>query len=297
MSEQRARAEIERAFPKLSVREITFLGAGVDSEVYLVNGDRVFRFPKRPAGERALRREIAVLQKLARQLPVATPSFLHIGRLASTGLLFAGYRLIPGEPLTSALFSSLAPSGQERVIATLAAVLQSVHSFPVADAVALGVEQVPTREWVEARWSHGRATVLPLLSPPTALALASLIEHFSEDDRNFEYTPCLLYADFAPEHVLFDRDVNEITGIIDWGDLAIGDPDFDLLYLYQDYGEDFVRRLLTYYPHLEPARLLTKLRVFTACDYVETIAVPTPDRAASEVGDAVAALGSLLRQQ
>ena len=48
-------------------------------------------------------------------------------------------------------------------------------------------------------------------------------------------------------------------------------PNFDLLYLRQDYGEDFVHRLLGHYAHPDPARLFEKLRVFDACDQINTI--------------------------
>ena len=272
MSEERIRAEIERAVPEVGVREILVLGAGVDSEAYLVNGEWVFRFPKREEVARALRREVKLLPKLAGRLPVATPEFGYIRRRADSGLLFAGYRFIPGEPLTPELFASLAAGDQEGLLATLANFLRAVHSFPVAEAIACGVEELDLRTWVEESWSGGREVVLPLLTPEDGRALARLIRGFHADDRNHAATPCLLYADFAPEHVLYDRAARAIAGIIDWGDLAIGEPDFDLMYLYQDYGQDFVRRLLAHYPHREPERLLGKLRVFTACDYVNTIA-------------------------
>jgi aminoglycoside 2''-phosphotransferase len=295
VSEQAARSNIERAFPALRVRELAFLGAGEDSDAYLVNGEWVFRFPRRAEVARALQREIAVLPKLAPRLPVAIPRFEYVARQAATGLLFAGYRLIPGEPLTPDRFAALAPAAQQPVLVTLAAVLRGIHGFPVAEAAALGVETLSTRDWVADCWSQGRGAVLPRLARDEGAALARLIERFLGDAQNFAYTACLLYGDFAPEHVLYDPAARAIAGIIDWGDLAIGDPDFDLLYLYQDYGEEFVLRLLAHYPHAEPARLLTKLRVFNACDYIRTIAAGRQYGADGEaVREATDALRDLL---
>ena len=123
------------------------------------------------------------------------------------------------------------------------------------------------------------AQVLALLTPRDGAALARLIEGFLAEARNFAYTPRLLYADFAQEHVLYDAGARGIVGVIDWGDLATGDPDYDMLYLRQDYGEDFVRRLLGHYQHPEPAHLFQKLRVFDACDHVNTIAASHRDPA------------------
>lgn len=68
-----------------------------------------------------------------------------------------------------------------------------------------------------------------------------------------------------------------------------------MLYLRQDYGEDFVRRLLGHYQHPEPAHLFQKLRVFDACDHVNTIAASHRDPAECEVvRESVTALGEIL---
>lgn len=83
ISEQRARTEIARAFPELPVRDIPFLGAGMDSDAYLVDDEWVFRFPKREAAARALGQEVAVRPKLAGRLPMATPRFAYVGQRAA----------------------------------------------------------------------------------------------------------------------------------------------------------------------------------------------------------------------
>ena len=135
--------------------------------------------------------------------------------------------------------------------------------------------------------------MLPLLAPPEGAALVRLIEGFLGDAQNFAYTSSLLYAD-SPEHVLYDADARRIVGIIDWGDLATGDPDFDLLYLRQDYGEAFVARLLDHYAHPDPARLFEKLRVFDACDQINTIVERGSVADEDSVYEATAALRAIL---
>jgi hypothetical protein len=71
------------------------------------------------------------------------------------------------------------------------------------------------------------------------------------------------------------------------------------MYVYQDYGADFVQRLLAHYPHAEPGRLLEKLRVFNACDYVNTIVACGQGESAAgsmEARESRDALVELLRQ-
>ena len=273
MSVERARSDITRALPPIRVDDIRLLGAGVDSDAYLVNGEWVFRFPKREAASMALAREIALLPNLAERLPVQVPYFEYVGEQAEGELLFVGYRLIPGKPLTPELFEALSHEAQERVLATLAEFLEIVHAFPIADAQMAGVEHLSTRKLVADLWKRVRSEVLAQLSPADGRAVSSLIEQFLNDPYNFSNAPRLLYADFAPEHILYDRDADEISGIIDWGDMAIGDPDYDLTYLYQDYGAAFVERLLVHLTHAEPARLFQKLRVFNAYDYLSDLAI------------------------
>jgi aminoglycoside 2''-phosphotransferase len=299
----RVSADIERSFPELAVHEIGFLGAGMDSEAYLVNDELVFRFPMREAVSHALAREIALLPKLAPRLPVAVPRFEYVGRQSSSGLLFVGYPLIPGEPLTLELFESLDPADQESILDTLAAILRAVHTFPLEEAVAAGLPSFSARARMQAIWTDLRERALPLLGKAYARALAATIEGYFADGRNLDVEPpCLLYADFAPEHILYDRATRAITGLIDWGDMTIGDTDYDLLYLYQDYSEDLVRRLIVFdltphAPPTDPERLLLKLRVFNACDYIRDIALARdampPD--AVTIEESIVALSKLAR--
>src|SRR5690606_13803533 len=54
------------------------------------------------------------------------------------------------------------------------------------------------------------------------------------------YRPAILHADLSPEHVRFDPDAAVLTGVIDWGDVRIGDPARDFIFLYEDWGTDFL---------------------------------------------------------
>lgn len=113
--------------------------------------------------------------------------------------------------------------------------------------------------------------------------------------RSAERSPCS--RSWPGEHILYDRADGAISGIIDWGDLALGDSDYDLLYLYQDYGADFVRRLLIHSPHAEPIRMMEKLRVFNVCDHLrDVVAARRGSSTSLAVNEAVRALSAVLRQ-
>ncbi|MGE3911096.1 MAG: phosphotransferase family protein, partial [Chloroflexota bacterium] len=159
---------------------------------------------------------------------------------------------------------------------------------------AAGVGTLSTHELVRETWEQARGLALARLSPSDGAMLTRLIERFLADDANFAGPSRLLYADFAPEHILYDQASQRIAGIIDWGDLAIGDPDYDLTYLYQDYGAPFVQRLLTYLPHPDPARLFAKLGVFSATDYLHDLAQAQADTTVDDLTETLDGLRDVL---
>jgi len=87
------------------------------------------------------------------------------------------------------------------------------------------------------------------------------------------YTPTLLHADFGPGHIFCDEKGERIRGIIDFGDIGIGDPDYDLMYLYGIFGWAFVLRFIRHYPcsHLDLEVLRQKLRLLLIYNTVNDI--------------------------
>ncbi|HEY7782330.1 MAG TPA: phosphotransferase, partial [Ktedonobacterales bacterium] len=85
-----------------------------------MNGDLVFRFPRGPAIAAQLAVESRLLPELAPSLPLAVPRFEYLPRDDTTGLpIFAGYRAIPGEPLTPALLAQVGDGPSSRGLGSL----------------------------------------------------------------------------------------------------------------------------------------------------------------------------------
>ena len=230
LDEARVRAALAAAFPDLSVETCHFIGEGWDSGVWSVDEALLFRFPKRPAVARALEREIVLLPLLAPLLPLPIPRFTHLAPVASPtdpALPFVGYPMISGVPLDAAPgWPAVAPA----LLAALGHFLRALHHFPPARAVAAGVAPSSWHEW-RAAWSERLARIL---DHPAAFADAAARAQFAtlraaflaELDR--AAAPFVLgHHDLAPEHVLATPDGTRLAGIIDWGDLSLGDPALD----------------------------------------------------------------------
>jgi hypothetical protein len=88
---------IESQFPPLSPVSLEPMGAGWDNTAYLVNGDWVFRFPRRTIAVPLLETEARVLPALAPRLPVPIPRPEWFGRPDATYRWpFLGYRRLAG---------------------------------------------------------------------------------------------------------------------------------------------------------------------------------------------------------
>ncbi len=287
------RAEIVRVAPEVEGNAIVWLGEGMNSVAVLVGGVFVFRFSKHVDAANGLRREMALLPRLAPKLSVGIPRFDHVGEHSGTGLPFVGYPLVRGEPLHRPLYDNLSGPRREVFFEDLASFLDVVHAFSVEEALRCGVTPGWDRDDHLEIFRDARSRVFPHLDDAVRRHVESRLEAFLEDDANFAFAPTLLHADLWPEHVLFSRDAGHLAGVIDFGDVSIGDPDYDLAFLARRLGPDFIAGLLQHSPHDDPARLTGKLRAFSLLNAIDDVLIGF-DRGDRDLVDS--ALGDLAEQ-
>lgn len=222
--EGRYRAAIAAAFPDLPLRRCRFLAEGWDSAVWEVNGDLVFRFPKRAEVGIRLRTEIALLPALAPTLPAAVPRFIYVAdRSDIFPHPFVGYRKLPDIPLSAAPAARIAP---ERLAAHIGRFLTALHGFPTERAVACGVAAVSPEAW-RAQYIGMLADLRPLfprMTPPEQARAEALFAAYLDHPEHFRFAPVLLHRDLGGDHLLLDLRNGDLAAVIDWGDLSIGDP-------------------------------------------------------------------------
>jgi aminoglycoside 2''-phosphotransferase len=252
VSAERCRAAIARHVPDLRMERVEPLshhGWGGDSDAWLVNGELVFRFPRTPAIAAQLAVEACLLPQLAPTLPLAIPNFMYIARGAATGApLFVGYRAIAGAPMTPALLAghSLTDAQARALAATMGSFLTALHSFPVAQARACGATTQSEPEHTRALLERVREHVYPLFPPPLHAWTDHLFGDALASPLLWEYTPALVHGDLGSDHILFDPTRRAIAGIIDFGDMAIGDPLGDFVGLAA-YDATFLEAALAAY--------------------------------------------------
>ncbi|MET9632898.1 phosphotransferase [Lentzea sp. NPDC006480] len=193
---------------------MTYLGEGWDSTAELVGGRWVERRPRRPEIGPQLVRESVVMPWLAPLLPLPVP----VPVVISDDPLVVRHELVPGAELAALN----AAHGRQ-----LGEFLLALHAVPVAEAAERGVG--PMTLPVE----RFRAEV----QVPGGEELLAKIDGLPADT--------LVHGDLGPEHVLGRAGV--LTGVIDFGDLHIGDAAIDLAWALHSTPPEFVDALVAAY--------------------------------------------------
>lgn len=224
---ERARELIGGQFPELADAPMELIGAGWDNTVIRVDDAWVFRFPRRAFAIPGVEREIEVLPRLAPNLSLPVPEPRWVGRPAD-GFPWPwfGAPYIAGIELAAA---ALGDEGRTELAATLGTFLRRLHAPSLRSRVGPTLPADPNRRADMAfRVEATRTRVADLAkdgiwhAPPGVEALLADAEHLPPSP----YT-VVLHGDLHARHVIVDER-GSATGIIDWGDVCVGDPAIDL---------------------------------------------------------------------
>ncbi len=250
---------IERYCPDWKIDSIHLMGEGDFCRAYLVNAVWVFRFGKHQTARESLRRESCLLPHLAAPvtLQIPAPQVSAFDEAAEVG--FAGYPLLPGVALTQERYLNLDDTDRTRCAGQVATFLNQLHGVELSMAVDCGV---PVRNYATEYadlLERAQCELFPLLAEAEQLFIEQVINTYLASDDALNYHPTLLHGDLSPDHVLFDETSQAVTGIIDFGDMMIGDPAWDLVFIYEDFGLDFLSRVLTGFHHTDRTALFNRL--------------------------------------
>ena len=233
---------IAENFPLLQVRLVKSLGEGWGSVAILVNERYVFRFPKTDEAAQDLEKEIRLLPKLSRILSLQIPQFTFIGK-SENGFSFVGYEIISGELLSVESFSKLSKTERNRIADQLVRFMKEMQSFSTKETQSL---HVPTKD-LASRYLEYRKNIREHYVDLPSEVVEYIERRFGEffDSKQYMSSPFkLVHGDFAINHFIFDPIKRELSGIIDFGDAEVSDPDYDYLYLLRELDREFVERVM-----------------------------------------------------
>lgn len=273
-----ARERLRSAFPELRIGDVRYLAEGWDFRVFEVDGEWLFRFPKRRQEAQRLATEVALLRKIADLLPVPVPRY----EFHAQGI--GGYRRLGGRPLSAIVDST-------GCAADFAAFLTALHGIPV-EGLGLperGDSATPARG--HERLARRLAKVEHALEPDVLAACRAVVE--APPPPMSSCPAVVTHDDLFPEHVLVSADGERITGVLDWGDAALGDPAIDFFLPAFCGGEPFLREVLARYEREPDAGLVDRALDIARCvagaHVVDGVRMKRPDYLA----EGRAALGRL----
>ena len=242
---------LRSAYPGLDLATVQPIGDGLVNDILVVNGERVFRFPKNNTWAQALfEHELRVLALLRGRVSLPLPYY----DIVEAG--YGAYRLIPGEPLCREDILAQPERTQDGLAEQLAGFLGQMHTTPLADAAAHGIGPSDVNRGRDA-WLALLADVQRELFPHMLpLSRIWIQRHFAPlvaEEHFMDYAPALINGDLASYHILWDAVSRQVTGLIDFGTAGVGDPAADLACLIYSYGESFLRRMARYDPGLVSA--------------------------------------------
>ncbi len=228
------RALVDRVFPALRVASFDPIGDGWTVFTYEVNGDTIVQLPRSPYAADRLRAQMRVLPELARELPAAVP----VPTLVSEEPVVMGYRKLEGAPIGIASDGAW-PERLGRFLYDLHVVAPEVLGLRWMSAATVS-------EVFDEELAALRERVLPAPRPGNgAVGSACGSTHTVSDDATRRYAPCLTHGDIGPEHVLVSPE-GDLVGVLDWEELAIGDPAADLAWMLHARPADGERVLAAY---------------------------------------------------
>jgi aminoglycoside phosphotransferase (APT) family kinase protein len=243
------RGLLAQQHPDLATLPLCRVAAGWDNEMFRLGDQLCVRLPRRALAAPLVLKEQRWLPPLAGNLPLPVPAPLRVGRPGTDYPWH--WSVVPWFAGAAADLCEPGP-GQDRVLADF---LRGLHRIPTDTAPPNALPRNPYR-------GCPLADRLPSLEP-RIVRLRSETRLFSDAIRNaleaalhapIDVEPTWIHGDLHPRNLLVLD--GRFTAVIDWGDMAAGDPATDLASLWMlptDAGRR--RRALEAYGPVSPATL------------------------------------------
>ncbi|HKI74134.1 MAG TPA: aminoglycoside phosphotransferase family protein [Pseudomonadales bacterium] len=221
--EDLVRGLLEAQFPQWSSLPITAVPtSGTESAIYRLGNEMVVRMPYLPSRDDQLEKLFHWLPAIGPRLPLPIPE--PIGRGLPTEEFPAAWSIIrwlPGEEVT--LEGLADPVDAARTLANFVRVLTSIDP---TGGPAPGTHNF----WRGVPLSHRDQITRQSLNASGKLIDVNQVARTWERllcTPEWTGAPCWLHGDLAPDNMLATN--GQLTAVIDWGGLGIGDPAIECL--------------------------------------------------------------------
>jgi aminoglycoside phosphotransferase len=279
------RLMLGRELPDLKVSSIQILGGGrdiryqaLDSEGRLydrrrwyspwlvdVNDHFILKIPTCSIAAEQLARARWALGFLAGQTHLPVPELNFSGQ----GVAFDGYRKLPGHELQVEKLLALPGTQQVEVAASVGRFLADMHRIlPVPEGLAKGLSL--SKSAFPPEQLRRRATRL-LEADEDRHFVSVLADAFAVAEKE-DWPPRVLHDDLHGGNLLLDQQSLQLSGVLDFESVAVGDPHIDFSW-FASIDEELMRSATAAYAEAGGGPLsLDRCRLFGAvCDLTDAI--------------------------
>jgi aminoglycoside phosphotransferase (APT) family kinase protein len=197
--------------------------------------------------QKDLIREATFLQRFGERFPlgVPVPSFFSLEILSNEPLII-GSSYPSGLPFYKEVLDGIDDVQIHTKLAqTISQFLSILHHLPHSEWEDLNL---PDR-YSGAYWTDLYHQICLLSLSQKERRIVSQLAQFVEKQEYLLYSPSVIYGALRPEQFVYDVHRQEISGIISFEDIAVGDPAWDIAPLLGNRGfrESFVESFLPWY--------------------------------------------------
>lgn len=202
----------------IKINSLRFPRQGYSSNVGLIENNQGFYALKRTKGELNcswLNREVTVINCLTHKTKLPIPKVKKFVEQKSQKESWALIEFLEGETLRTALYNEKSKEKRQEIIFNFGNLLWQIHSTPCP------IELIGERPWLDQMLYHAELN----LKKHNVDGTEELLEKIKSIKPKV-YNQTLIHGDFTIDNVLVSNGV--ITGVIDWGGGAYGDPRYDV---------------------------------------------------------------------
>lgn len=230
--------KIRQEFPDLSFSEAQLVEEGLDNWVVILDDKWVFRFVRSEEYIKPFSREAWLLEEIRNKLPIEVPEYEYVSKEKD----FGGYKMLKGDELSTEALKSLPEETKGKIAQELGEFLSALHSLPQEPAAKDHDWRSPN--YFSERYYQRRHAVFADNAPP---GLLEKLDKFFEEFVKIKYPQeKVVHTELWTRHILLSEGKTNISGIIDFGEMAVGDPACDFAGLWA-YGEDFLKKVMEHY--------------------------------------------------
>lgn len=241
---------IEEQFQSIKVEEIHLMASGFDNNVYRVNNQYLFRFPRRKIANKLIQKEGRILPILKQRLSIAVPNPVFYGDPASCYPYdFLGYEYLNGLSI-----EEIATINSIDSIDILANFLAQLHSVPINSVKSIvGYDDLDRLNVMKRKDTLIKNTnTIKKMGIYETSKLEIYIDNLT--DIKLDDEKVLLHGDLHIRNLLYNNN-GVISAVIDFGDIHIGHKALDLSIVYSIIPKEFRSAFFEKYGKVSQATL------------------------------------------